>query len=53
MELVTLVAFFLLSGLVMALATALLWVRGLQRQHPEPHWDWAALEPRLDEVVFP
>ena len=53
MELVTLVAFLLLSGLAMALATALLWVRGLQRQHPEPHWDWEALEPRLDEVVFP
>lgn len=53
MDVATIALLFLLSGALLALATLALWVRGLQRQHPEPRWDWAALEPELDEVVFP
>ena len=29
------------------------WVRRLQARHPEPLWDWNALAPELDRVVFP
>ena len=29
------------------------WVARLSARHPEPLWDWDALEARLDSVVFP
>ena len=41
------------SGTAMAVVVALLWTRKMDREHPEPIWDWDALEPELDGVVFP
>lgn len=45
--------FFIVSGFAMAALVLLAWIRGLQRAHPEPHWDWERLEPELDGVIFP
>jgi len=41
------------AGTGFALVVLLLWTRQMDRLHPEPVWDWAALEPELDSVVFP
>jgi len=39
--------------LVLDLVAALWWARSMAKKHPEPLWDWDALEPELDQVVFP
>lgn len=40
--------FLIAAGLV-----GLLYARSEAAAHPEPLWDWDALEPELDQVVFP
>lgn len=37
----------------LSLLGAWLYVRAMRAAHPEPLWDWDALEPELDQVRFP
>ena len=39
--------------LLVGILAGLVWAQVLDRRHPEPLWDWDALEPTLDQVTFP